>query len=163
MIDLLKCILQLCEFRNNHICWGATRVRRCKCLGSPRCLHPEHSEGVGSIRAPLWQVTGSRAHTQERILGRENVTAIFRQAQAMAKSNQAYGEQPEEMTSGLFPGPLPGTALLPKKRRAQISTHNNPHSAQLPRGSEQIPAEQTLYLTSFVHPGAVPASGEQEE
>lgn len=128
-------------------------------VSAPRTLR-----GSGQHPCPIvagnWQQS---THTRKNFGERKHVTAIFRQAQAMAKSNQAYGEQPEKMISGLFPGPLPGTALRPKKRRAQISTHNNPHSAQLPRGSEQIPAEQTLYLTSFVHPGAVPASGEQEE
>lgn len=76
MIDLLNCILHLCEFRHNHLCWGAASVS-CKWLGSSRCLHPEHSEGVGSIPAPFWQVSGNRAHTQERILGRENMSQQY--------------------------------------------------------------------------------------
>lgn len=33
----------------------------------------------------------------------------------MAKSNQPYGEQPEEMFPYLFPRPLPCTAVLPKQ------------------------------------------------
>lgn len=54
----------------------------------------------------------------------------------MAKNNDPYGEQPEEMISGLFSGSLPGTAPPPKKRRAQISTHDSLHLAQLPHGRE---------------------------
>lgn len=60
------------------------------------------------------------------------------------------------MISDPFPGSPLGTALLLKKRRAQVSSHNSQHLTELPRGRKQIPAEQRLCLTSFVHPGAVP-------
>lgn len=98
MIDLLKCILHLREFRHHHLCWGAASARRCQWPGSCRCLHPEHSERLGSIHAPFWQVTGSRAHAQERILGRENTSQQYsdkhkqwQKANNLLESNQKRG------------------------------------------------------------------------
>lgn len=58
------------------------------------------------------------------------------------------------------------SSRITEKGRAQILTCDSPssaHLAQLPHGGQQIPLEKTLYFTSFVYPGAVPASGEQEE
>lgn len=127
-------------------------------VSAPRTLRGSGQHPCPILAGNWQQSTCTRKNFGET----EHVTAIFRQAQAMAESNQPFGEQPEETISGLFPGFLPGTVQLPKKRRAQISTHNSPHLAQLAGGSEQIPVEQTLYLTSFVPPGAVPGSGEQE-
>lgn len=127
-------------------------------VSAPRTLR-----GTGQHPCPILAGNWQQSTCTGKNFGeREHVTAIFRQAQAMAKSKQSFGEQPEERISDLFPGFLPGTAQLPKKRRAQISTHDSPHLAQLPGGSEQIPVEQMLHFTSFAPPGAVPVSGEQE-